>query len=126
PDGSSTYSNVDCATTDGLPPPPPPVTVPPQGLRLRLVADQLSIGEGGDVDVWPNLGGSEGDASQAQADQRPVFHQAGASSPFGGRAHVGFNEGADNDEHLLVSGVTYHGSATFIAVYSQDDATAHN
>jgi hypothetical protein len=125
-DGSSTYSNIDCATTDGLPPAPPPVTVPSTGLRLRLVAEELSLGEGADVDVWPNLGGSESDATQATAGERPVFHQSGDVGKFGGRAFVGFNEGGDDDEYLEVPGVSYHSSATLIAVYSQEDATAHN
>ena len=91
-----------------------------------LVADELlaTVVDGGEVSVWPNLG-TEADASQADASKRPTLH-AGGSGPFGGHAHVGFNESTDNDEVLEVAGVVPHGSATVIAVFAQDDANRHH
>ena len=56
---------------------------------------------------------------QADASKRPTLH-AGGSGPFGGHAHVGFNESTDNDEVLEVAGVVPHGSATVIAVFVAD------
>ena len=103
-----------------------PEEVPGLGLRLRLVADELlgTVGDGGEVSVWPNLG-SEADAAQADGTKRPTLH-AGSSGLFGGHAHVGFNESTDNDEVLEVAGVVPHGSATVIAVFAQDDAYRHH
>jgi hypothetical protein len=105
---------------------PPPEEVPGAGLRLRLVADELlaTVGDGGEVSVWPNLG-AEADASQADASKLPTLH-AGGSGLFGGHAHVGFNESTDNDEVLEVVGVVPHGSSTVIAVFAQDDANRHH
>jgi hypothetical protein len=107
-----------------------PEEVPGLGLKLRLVADELlaTVGDGGEVSVWPNLGtevGTEADASQADASKLPTLH-AGGSGLFGGHAHVGFNESTDNDEVLEVSGVAPHSSATVIAVFAQDDANRHH
>ena len=123
--GTSDYSNTACVTT-GTISVPPPEEVPGLGLRLRLVADELlgTVGDGGEVSVWPNLG-SEADAAQADGTKRPTLH-AGSSGLFGGHAHVGFNESTDNDEVLEVAGVVPHGSATVIAVFAQDDAYRHH
>ena len=120
--GASSYTPVQCATTS---PPPPPIDVPSQGLRLRLVANQLTLPDGAGVEVWPNLSGSEGNATQAHPSKRPSFHAAGATGKFAGRAHVGFNE-SDVDEVLEVAGVARHGSGTLVAVFSQTDKAAHN
>jgi hypothetical protein len=94
---------------------PPADDVPVTGLRVRLVADELgaAVADGGEVDVWLNGG------------KRPTFH-AGGSGLFNGHAHVGFNEGGDDDEHLQVSGVGAHTSATLIAVFAQEDVGYHN
>ncbi|MDX1393017.1 MAG: S8 family serine peptidase [Gemmatimonadota bacterium] len=125
PNGDSDYSAIECATTDPAPPPPPPVSVPSQGLRLRLVASELSLAQGAGVDAWPNLGGSEGAAAQGQTGRQPTFHAPGATGKFAGHAHVGFNEGTSG-EFLDVTGVSPHGSSTLVAVFSQDDRAAHN
>jgi hypothetical protein len=103
-----------------------PDPVPGVGLRVRLVADELlaSVADGGEVSVWPNLG-SEGDAQQADGSRRPVLH-AGSGGLFGGHAHVGFNEGTDDDELVEVTGASPHGSATVIAVFAQDDVGYHH
>ncbi len=103
-----------------------PDPVPTLGLRLRLVADELvvSVADGAEVSVWPNLG-SEADAEQADPTKRPTFHE-GTGGAFGGHAHVGFNESTDNDEFVEVPAVTPHASATLIAVFSQDDANSHH
>jgi hypothetical protein len=123
--GASAYTAIQCATTATAPPAPPPINVPTQGLRLRLVASELNLADGASVDTWSNLGGSEADAAQANAAKLPTFHAAGSTGKFGGHAHVGFNE-VDSDEYLEVTGVTAHGSATLVAVFSQDDKAAHN
>jgi hypothetical protein len=101
-------------------------SVPEVGLRLRLVAGELGVSavDGDAVGVWPN-GGSEADAVQGDATRRPTFH-AGGSGLFNGHAHVGFNEGGDDDEHLQVSDVGAHGSATLVAVFAQEDIGYHN
>ncbi|HUP00830.1 MAG TPA: protease inhibitor I9 family protein, partial [Gemmatimonadota bacterium] len=98
----------------------PPDPVPTSGLRVRLVADELgaTLPDGADVAVWPNLG-SDGDAAQGSSSRLPTYH-AGSGGLFGGHAHVGFNEGSDNDEVLEIAGVSQHGSATLIAIFSQD------
>ncbi|MDH3297577.1 MAG: fibronectin type III domain-containing protein, partial [Gemmatimonadota bacterium] len=101
-------------------PPAAAVTVPVNGLRVRLVANDLAPG---DVAAWPNQG-SEADAVQANPAQRPVYHAP--SAEFGGNASVGFNEGSDNDEILEIAGVAPHASGTLIAVFRQEDATRHN
>ncbi|MFQ5890184.1 MAG: protease inhibitor I9 family protein [Gemmatimonadota bacterium] len=99
--------------------------VPTEGLRVHLVADDLEplVGDGGRVASWPNRG-SEGGAVQEKGNRRPTFH-AGAVD-FGGHGHVGFNEGADDDEVLEITGVASHGSGTLIAVFSQEDVGSHN
>ncbi|HSM08698.1 MAG TPA: S8 family serine peptidase [Gemmatimonadota bacterium] len=112
--GTSGWTAAACATTEAAAPLPPAVDVPTAGLRLRLIANDLP---GGEVSTWPNRG-SESDALQTDASRRPVYH---APSPtFGDNAAVGFNEGSDNDEALVVTGVGHHGSGTLIAVFSQD------
>ncbi|MFQ5890183.1 MAG: LamG-like jellyroll fold domain-containing protein [Gemmatimonadota bacterium] len=123
--GNSGYTNISCATTEAAPPPPPPGPVPTEGLRVHLVADDLEplVGDGGRVASWPNRG-SEGGAVQEKGNRRPTFH-AGAVD-FGGHGHVGFNEGADDDEVLEITGVASHGSGTLIAVFSQEDVGSHN
>jgi hypothetical protein len=98
----------------------PPMLVPEEGLRVRLVADDLAPG---DVAAWPNRG-SEGDAVQADASRTPIYHDP--SPGFGGHASVGFNEGADDDEALEVAGVSSHGSATVVAVLRQEQASKHH
>ncbi|HUP01194.1 MAG TPA: hypothetical protein VM737_06705, partial [Gemmatimonadota bacterium] len=98
----------------------PPDSVPTAGLRVRLVADDLasSMSDGADVALWMNRG-SDGNAAQASSSRLPTYH-AGSGGLFGGHAHVGFNEGSDNDEVLEIAGVSQHGSATLIAIFSQD------
>ncbi len=39
---------------------------------------------------------------------------------------MGFNESTDDDEALEILGVTDHGSSTLVAVFRQEDVTAHN
>jgi hypothetical protein len=118
--GDSDHSNESCATTDAPPPLPAPLVVPTVGLRVRLIANDLSSGE---VATWPNRG-SETDAVQGDAARRPSFR---APAPeFGGQASVAFNEGADNDEALEVAGVASHGSGTLFAVFRHEDAGSHN
>jgi len=127
-DGTSSYTAAQCATTPAgppPPPPPPPVTVPAQGLRLRLVASELGLSDGALVDTWSNFGGSVGDAAQTNTGKQPTFHAPGATGGFAGHAHVGFNE-SQTDEYLDVSGVPWHGSTTLVAVFSQTDKAAHN
>jgi hypothetical protein len=127
-DGSSAPTGIECVTTPAgppPPPPPPPVSVPDAGLRLRLVADQLGLADGADVDVWPNSGGSVGDPSQSTLNEQPTFHAGSPSGLFDGHAHVGFNESGSR-QHLDVGGVPWHGSATLVAVFAQDDKAAHN
>jgi titin len=121
----SGYSEVACATTESFPPPPPPDPVPTAGLRVRLVADELvgSATDGADLAAWPNLG-SDSDAVQSSVSRRPTFHAP--SFLFAGHAHVGFNEGTDNDELLEIAGITDHSSATLIVVFSQDHAGETN
>ncbi|TFG63365.1 MAG: hypothetical protein E4H28_06475, partial [Gemmatimonadales bacterium] len=96
------------------------VPVPTEGLRVRLVADDLVDG---DVSAWLNRG-SDGPAVQGNASRQPVYHAA--SAEFGGHASVGFNEGSDNDENLEISGVVRHPSGTLFAVFRQEDASRHN
>jgi hypothetical protein len=126
-DGSSGYSATACATTAAPPPAPPPVPVPAFGLRVRVVGEDLSgsVADGAVVSTWPNRG-SSGAAAQQSSTQQPAFHAGVPGGPFGGRANVGFNEGSDNDETLLIPGVTPHGSGTLIAVFRQEDVSAHN
>lgn len=123
--GDSAFSEIVCAATAAVSPPPPADPVPTGGLRVRLVADDLggSLTDGASVPSWPNLGSASA-AQQASASKQPAYN-AGSGPLFGGHAHVGFNEGADNDEVLEIMGVAAHGSATLIAVFSQDDANAH-
>ncbi len=124
--GASSPTGISCVTTPAgeEPPPPPPVSVPAEGLRVRLVADELGLADGVEVGSWSNTG-SDGDAVQGDATRQPTYHEPGGSA-FGGRAHVGFNEGADNDEYMAVPNVADHGSGTLIAVFSQEDAASHH
>ncbi|MDH3298543.1 MAG: S8 family serine peptidase, partial [Gemmatimonadota bacterium] len=119
-DGTSAYTNTACATTDTGPTIPPPVSVPGAGLRVRLVANDLTPGE---VASWGNRG-SEADASQPTVSKRPVYYAPAAE--FGGHASVGFNEGSDRDDVLEITGVSSHGSGTLIAVFRQEGASGHN
>jgi hypothetical protein len=125
-DGSSSWTTEACATT-AAPPPVQPVPVPTLGLRVRVLGGDLAglVADGAGVAAWPNRG-SEGDAVQGSASRLPTFHAGSPGGPFGGRAHVGFNEGSDNDEVLEVLSVTPHGSGTLIAVFRQEDVSAHN
>jgi subtilisin family serine protease len=117
--GASDPSDVACATTETAPGGTPvPVVVPTNGLRVRLVANDLP---GGEVGTWPNRG-SEGDAVQGDAARRPVYQPP--SPEFNGNASVGFNEGGDNDELLEIGGVATHASGTLIVVYGPEDGGA--
>ncbi|MGH7542575.1 MAG: hypothetical protein ACREK7_01425, partial [Gemmatimonadota bacterium] len=102
-------------------------SIPTQGLRVHLVADSLagSLSDGAPVDTWLNTG-SEADAAQANTTKRPTFHAGQGGNSFDGHAHVGFNEGSDDDEVLEIPNVAQHGSGTLILVFKQDDAGAHS
>jgi hypothetical protein len=121
-DGASGYSNVACANTAAEPPPPssPPIVVPEEGLRVRLVADDLAPG---DVGVWPNRG-SEGDAVQATSSRQPSY--LAPTPEFGGHASLSLNEGSDNDEALVIGGVAGHESGTLFVVFRPEATNASN
>ncbi len=119
--GDGQPSSVACATTPAAP--PPSQTLPSNGLRIHLEADNLAsvLTDGADVGAWPNHG-SETDALQWTMTRRVTFRAGQPGNLFGGHASVGFNEGSDNDEWLEIAGVTSHGSATLIAVFADQSA----
>lgn len=102
-------------------------SIPTQGLRVHLVADSLaaSLSDGAGVETWPNTG-TDADAAQTNTAKRPTFHAGQSGNSFNGHAHVGFNEGSDDDEVLEITNVAQHGSGTLVLVFKQDDAGAHS